>query len=53
MGPSNYEIEGPLNNDGVRLCVSVLSYLRVFAAGEDLRIDDESIEIELAERKLC
>ena len=36
VGLSNQKIEGPLNNDGVRLCVSVLSYLRDLAAGEEI-----------------
>jgi len=36
MGLSDHEIEAGLNNDSVRLCVSVLSYLRAFAAGEEI-----------------
>src|SRR5207245_8438845 len=36
VGLSNQKIEGPLNNDSVRLCVSVLLYLTAFAAGEEI-----------------
>src|SRR5205807_10435090 len=56
VGLSNQKIEGPLNNDRVRLCVSVLPQLTTHSlrcGRRDLRIDDESTEIEPAERKLC
>src|SRR5437870_8045834 len=36
MGLSNQKIEGPLNNDSVRLCVSVLSDLNAFVASEEI-----------------
>ena len=36
MGLSNQKIEGPLNNDSVRLCVSVLSNLSAFVASEEI-----------------
>ena len=36
MGLSDYVIEGSLNNDRVRLCVSVLSNLSAFVASEEI-----------------
>src|SRR5437899_10400786 len=36
MGLSNQKIEGPLNNDCVRLCVSVLSNLSAFVASQKI-----------------
>src|SRR5437867_4018739 len=36
VGLSNQKIEGPLNNDSVRLCVSVLSNLSAFVASQEI-----------------